>query len=53
MHYYIKRDGKWVVEFHSGDGVYRLIRIFDSEVQAAAYVNYLNGGEGRPCPWFQ
>jgi len=56
MHTYFKTKGEdvWTVghyklvgdEHCSSEHVWEAMKDFGSEVEAAAYVNYLNGGEG-------
>ncbi len=46
MHTYIKYHDTWIAGFFVGD-TWRDIKSFGSEKEAAAYVNYLNGGDGK------
>ena len=45
MHTYREHDREYHVFFVGDDSEYR-IRIFSIETEAAAFVNYLNGGTG-------
>jgi hypothetical protein len=50
MHTYefLETQGLYEVKF-LGPGLVRYIAVFDEEMAAAAYVNYLNGGSGARC----
>ena len=59
VHRYDKRDGLWSVgywttEVVGGEDVqtrFRVLEEFGSSSAAAAFLNYLNGGEGKPFPY--
>lgn len=52
MHTYIKHDdGGFEVAFVYAAGGQRPMRRFMQESEAAAYVNYLNGGSHPNMPW--
>jgi hypothetical protein len=47
MHTYLKTpEGKWAVGIYTGSGSWRGVRTFDTETEAAAFCNYLSGGDG-------
>ncbi len=50
MHTYWGSSQGWAVGYAEPDSF--VLREFSSEIEAAGYVNYLNGGDGKPWHWF-
>jgi len=48
MHTYQKEEGRWTVGYYLGvNHNWVTLRVFTYEESAAAFANYLNGGDGR------
>jgi hypothetical protein len=47
MHTYIRLGQIWTVGHYSPDGRWYPLRDFSSEERAVAFINYLNGGDGK------
>jgi hypothetical protein len=53
VHKYVPGDRLWCVGWVGADGEWHVLRDCGSGDEAAAFLNYLNGGTGEPFDWLK
>jgi hypothetical protein len=51
VHRYSRTERLWEVGYIGSDGEFHVIRDCGTNDEAAAFINYLNGGNGNPFDW--